>query len=57
MLTVEYSNQAQKFLKESDKSTVVRVLKKIEELTNDPFPRGSDILPRINAGASFWPSI
>ena len=38
MFRVEYSNQALKFFKRLDKVLAERLLKKIEELTNNPFP-------------------
>ena len=39
MLEVKYSNQATRFLKKSDKILAKRILKKIEELRGNPFPK------------------
>lgn len=38
MFDVKYSNQAIKFLKKSDKVLRQRLVKKVEELRNEPFP-------------------
>lgn len=38
MFNVEFSNLAKKFLKRLDKQLVARIIKKIENLTKDPFP-------------------
>ena len=39
MLTVKYSKQAIKFLKKGDQKTAKRILRKIEGLQEDPFPK------------------
>ena len=40
MFEVKYSNQAEDFLKKAEKIVAKRLMKKIEELTNNPFPQG-----------------
>ena len=39
MLDTQYSNQAKKFLKKINKDVCKRILDKIEDLREDPFPR------------------
>ena len=39
MLNADYSNQAKKFLKQSDKIIVKRILDEIEKLCMNPFPK------------------
>ena len=46
MLAVEFSSQAKKFLKKSDKELAGRIIKKIENLASDPFP--SDVKRVVN---------
>jgi len=38
MLNAEYSNNAKKFLKKSDRELAKRILDRIEELQKDPLP-------------------
>ena len=38
MFSVEFSSQAKKFLKKSDKELAERIIKRIESLSADPFP-------------------
>ncbi|MBI5332426.1 MAG: type II toxin-antitoxin system RelE/ParE family toxin [Candidatus Aenigmarchaeota archaeon] len=40
MLEVKYSNQAEDFLRKAEKVVVKRLMKKIEELANNPFSQG-----------------
>lgn len=40
MLELKYSNQAEDFLKKAEKLITKRLIKKIEELMNNPFPQG-----------------
>jgi len=44
MFDVKYSRQAAKFLKSLDKTTVSRILTKIEKLKHDPFSHDSKII-------------
>ena len=46
MFSVEFSSQAKKFLKKSDKELAARIIKKIENLSTDPFP--SDVKRVVN---------
>ena len=39
MLDVELSNHAKKFLRKHDKNLCIRILDKIKELSNNPFPQ------------------
>ncbi len=43
-MEIKYSRQAEKFLESSEKVIVVRIIKKIEELRNDPSPRDSKMV-------------
>ena len=38
MFNIDYSNQAKRFLKKVDRTIAKRILDKIEELSNNPFP-------------------
>jgi len=38
MFSIQFSSQSKRFLKKSEKSTRDRLIKKIEELSTDPFP-------------------
>ena len=39
MLDIELSNYAKKFLRKYDKNLCIRILDKIKELSNNPFPQ------------------
>lgn len=57
MLEVLYSNQALKFLKNSDKILTKRIIKRIESLQENPFPSDmkrteGDRLFRVRVGKS-----
>ena len=39
MFKVEFSSQAKKFLKKADKILAKRLIERIEELSEDPFPK------------------
>ena len=39
MLNIELSNYAKKFLKKCDKNLSIKILDKIKELSNNPFPQ------------------
>lgn len=41
MFSASYSRQAEKFLEKAEKAVAERILKKIEELLNEPNIRGS----------------
>ena len=41
MFSVDYSKQAEKFLERAEKTIAKRILKKIEELMNEPALHGS----------------
>ena len=41
MFFASYSNQAEKFLRSSDKTVTKRIMKKIEEIMKDPVIHGS----------------
>ncbi len=38
MLSVEFSNQAKKFLKNAEKQLVARLVERVEKIAIDPFP-------------------
>ena len=38
MFKLEFSNNSKKFLKKAEKKVCIRILNKIEELINNPFP-------------------
>jgi len=41
MVDIEFASQPRKFLKKCDKTTQQRIVNKIEDLRNNPFPRDS----------------
>lgn len=46
MFSIEFSSNAKKFLKKSDKQLVERIISKIDRLSEDPFP--SDVKRIVN---------
>ena len=46
MFQVEFSSQAVRFLKKSDKQITIRIMERIEKLSEDPFP--SDVKRVVN---------
>ncbi len=46
MFDIEFSSQAKKFLKKSDKDATIRIIEKIEKLAGEPFP--SDVKRVVN---------
>ena len=46
MFVVEFSSQARKFLKKTEKQIAKRIVEEIEKLTHDPFP--SDVKRVVN---------
>ncbi|RLE45571.1 type II toxin-antitoxin system RelE/ParE family toxin [Candidatus Woesearchaeota archaeon] len=47
MMFVYYSNQAKKFLKSLDKSSIIRILNKIEFLQENPSPPNSKTIKGV----------
>ena len=44
MFTIQYSNQAVKFFKGTDKKLAQRIIKQIEDLMANPFPQGVKVI-------------
>jgi mRNA interferase RelE/StbE len=53
MYSLDFSNQAKNFLKRLDKQDVDRILNRLDNLENDPFPSDAKFIGRDNGEMVF----